>query len=177
MLPAMPLAEQVAADYQMTRLSLKGHPMQFLRPVFAAEGVLSCAQTSAAKNGALVRTAGVVLVRQRPGKGNAVFITIEDETGITNVLLWARLFEMQRRPVMVSRLMLVEGEVQRSKEGVVHLMASRVHDRTAELSSLSDAHRPHIALSRSDEFLHPQHPRTSSHPRNVRILPKSRDFH
>src|SRR3546814_1395740 len=70
----------------------------------------------------------------RPGKGNAVFITIEDETGITNILLWARLFEMQRRPVMASRLMLVEGEVQRSKEGVVHLMASRVHDRTAELS-------------------------------------------
>jgi error-prone DNA polymerase len=176
-LPAMPLAEQVAADYQMTRLSLKGHPMQFLRPLFDAEGVLSCAQTSAAKNGALVRTAGVVLVRQRPGKGNAVFITIEDETGVTNILLWARLFEMQRRPVMASRLMLVEGEVQRSKEGVVHLMASRVHDRTAELSRLSDVHRPHIALSRADEFIHPQHPRTSGHPRDVRILPKSRDFH
>ena len=177
MLPAMPLAEQVAADYQMTRLSLKGHPMEFLRPVFAAEGVLSCAQTSAAKNGTRVRTAGVVLVRQRPGKGNAVFITIEDETGITNILLWARLFEMQRRPVMASRLMLVEGEVQRSKEGVVHLMASRVHDRTAEMSRLSDTHKPQITLSRADEFLHPQHPRTSSHPRNVRILPKSRDFH
>lgn len=177
MLPAMPLAEQVAADYQMTRLSLKGHPMQFLRPVFAAEGVLSCAETSTAKNGTKVRTAGVVLVRQRPGKGNAVFITIEDETGVTNILLWARLFEMQRRPVMASRLMLVEGEVQRSKEGVVHLMATRVHDRTAELSRLSDTHRPQIALSRADEFVHPQHPRTSSHPRNVRILPKSRDFH
>ena len=176
-LPAMPLAEEVAADYQVTRLSLKGHPMQFLRPVFDAEGVLSCAQASAAKNGALVRTAGVVLVRQRPGKGNAVFITIEDETGITNILLWARLFEMQRRPVMASRLMLVEGEVQRSREGVVHLMASRVHDRTAELSRLSDVHRPNITLSRADEFIHPQHPRTSSHPRNVRILPKSRDFH
>ncbi|MEJ7932721.1 error-prone DNA polymerase [Sphingobium sp. AN558] len=177
LLPAMPLAEQVAADYQVTRLSLKGHPMEFLRPVFAAEGVLSCAQTAAAKNGALVRTAGVVLVRQRPGKGNAIFITIEDETGIANILLWARLFETQRRAVMASRLMLVEGEVQRSKEGVVHLMASRVHDRTAELGRLSESHKPHIALSRADEFLHPQHPRTSGHPRNVRILPKSRDFH
>ncbi|HKY80370.1 MAG TPA: error-prone DNA polymerase, partial [Sphingobium sp.] len=176
-LPAMPLAEHVAADYQMTRLSLKGHPMQFLRPLFAAEGVLSCAQTGAAKNGTLVRTAGVVLVRQRPGKGNAVFITIEDETGITNILLWARLFETQRRPVMASRLMLVEGEVQRSKEGVVHLMATRIHDRTADLSRLSETHQAHIALSPADEFLHPQHPRTSSHPRNVRILPRSRDFH
>jgi len=177
MLPVMPRAEHVAADYQMTRLSLKGHPMEFLRPVFAAEGVLSCAQTNAAKNGTRVRTAGVVLVRQRPGKGNAIFITIEDESGVTNILLWARLFEMQRRPVMASRLMLVEGEVQRSKEGVVHLMATRVHDRTAELSRLSDTHAPHITLSRADEFLHPQHPRTSAHPRDVRILPKSRDFH
>ncbi|WP_022682071.1 error-prone DNA polymerase [Sphingobium bisphenolivorans] len=177
MLPAMPLAEHVAADYAMTRLSLKGHPMQFLRPVFAGEGVLSCAETSAARNGTLVRTAGVVLVRQRPGKGNAVFITIEDETGVTNILLWARLFEMQRRPVMASRLMLVEGEVQRSKEGVVHLMASRVHDRTAELQRLSETHVARVQLSRADEFIHPQHPRTSSHPRNVRILPKSRDFH
>ena len=177
MLPAMPLSEHVEADYLATRLSLKGHPMQFLRPVFAAEGVLSCAATSAAKNGARVRTAGVVLVRQRPGKGNAIFITIEDETGITNILLWARLFEMQRRSVMASRLMLVEGEVQRSKEGVVHLMANRVHDRSAELARLSETHPPHIALSPADEFIHPQHPRTSSHPRNVRILPKSRDFH
>ncbi|MHA6769704.1 error-prone DNA polymerase [Sphingobium ummariense] len=167
MLPAMPLSEHVATDYQVTRLSLKGHPMQFLRPVFAAEGVLSCAQTSAAKNGARVRTAGVVLVRQRPGKGNAVFVTIEDETGITNILLWARLFEMQRRPVMASRLMLVEGEVQRSKEGVVHLMATRVHDRTAELDRLT---QPETRDARP-------HARSASHPRNVRILPTSRDFH
>jgi error-prone DNA polymerase len=171
MLPVMPLSEHVAADYALTRLSLKGHPMQFLRAVFAAEGVLNCAQTAAAKNGAQVRTAGVVLVRQRPGKGNAVFITIEDETGIANILLWARLFEMQRRPVMASRLMLVEGEIQRSKEGVVHLMATRVHDRTAELDRLSDTRRPQVELVRADEFLH------SQHPRNVRILPKSRDFH
>ena len=168
MLPAMALSEQVATDYAVTRLSLKGHPMQFLRPVFAGEGVLSCAQASAAKNGAQVRVAGVVLVRQRPGKGNAVFITIEDETGVTNVLLWARLFEMQRRAVMASRLMLVEGEMQRSKEGVVHLMASRVHDRSAEMARLADglgAGTPHAP------------PRSAGHPRNVRILPQSRDFH
>ncbi|WIA56459.1 error-prone DNA polymerase [Sphingobium sp. WTD-1] len=165
MLPAMPLAEQVMDDYAVTRLSLKGHPMQFLRPVFAAEGVLSCAQTSAAKNGARVRTAGLVLVRQRPGKGNAVFLTIEDETGIANILLWARLFELQRRPVMASRLMLVEGEVQRSKEGVVHLMASRIHDRTADLNRLSQSGPPKQAAP------------AARHPRDVRILPKSRDFH
>ena len=173
----MPLAEHVAADYQTTRLSLKGHPMQFLRDGFRAEGVLSCAETSAAKNGARVRTAGVVLVRQRPGKGNAIFVTIEDETGITNILLWARLFESNRRAVMASRLMLVEGEVQRSAEGVVHLMASRVIDRTAELARLSEDAPIRPMLSPADEVAHPQYPRGHGHPRNVRILPKSRDFH
>ena len=115
-------------------------------------------------------------MRQRPGKGNAIFITIEDETGITNILLWARLFEMQRRPVMASRLIVAEGEVQKSKEGVVHLMATRIHDFTHELDRLSDAHRATLPICRADEVVHPQPPR-ARHPRNVRILPKSRDFH
>ncbi len=175
-LPAMPLSEHVAADYQTIRLSLKGHPMAFVRPVFDTEHVLSCAQTAVAKSGARVKTAGIVLVRQRPGNGNAIFVTIEDETGITNVVIWARLFEMTRREIMAARLMLVEGEVQRSPEGVIHLMATRIHDRTAELARLSQTHRADPPLSRADEFTHPQQPR-GSHPRNVRVLPKSRDFH
>ncbi len=174
-LPAMPLAEHVVADYQTTRLSLKGHPMQFLRPLFRKEGILSCAETDAAKHGAKVKTAGVVLTRQRPGKGNALFITIEDETGITNALLWASLLEPNRLAVMASRLMLIEGEIQRSKEGVVHLMATRIIDRTAELERLSNEGELRPELARSDEVTRPQVPRT--HPRNVRILPKSRDFH
>lgn len=164
-LPPTPLAHHVLTDYQTTRLSLKGHPMAFLRGAFAAKGVLSCRETAAAKNGLIVRTAGVVLIRQRPGKGNAVFITLEDEGGIVNVLLWARHFERYRRAVMASRLMLVEGEVQRSKEGVVHLMATRVADRSAMLDALGDDAAPRGAV--------PRH----SHPRDVRILPKSRDFH
>ena len=175
-LPMMSLSEHVAADYQLTRLSLKGHPMQFLRSRFASEGVLSCAQINAAKNGARVRTAGVVLVRQRPGKGNAIFITIEDESGVVNALLWARLFDRQRRAVMASRLMVIEGEVQRSKEGVVHLMATTVTDRTHELARLSEEHDANVPISRSDEFARPVYPRYG-HPRDVRILPKSRDFH
>jgi error-prone DNA polymerase len=180
-LPVMPMSEHVAADYQTVRLSLKGHPMAFLRETFSAEKMLTCAATSTAKNGARVKTAGVVLVRQRPGKGNAIFVTIEDETGVTNIVIWARLFEIQRREVMAARLMAVEGELQRSPEGVVHLMASRVYDRTDELKRLSDMHDPNPLLSRADEFLHPQHPRHAashrSHPRDARILPKSRDFH
>ena len=175
-LPIMPVSEHVAADYQMTRMSLKGHPMEFLRGIFAREGILTCAQTDSAKHGARVKTAGVVLTRQRPGKGNAIFITIEDETGVTNALLWSRLFERQRRAVMASRLMVIEGEVQRSKEGVVHLMATTIIDRSHELERLSQDHDPNVPLSRSDEFAQPVYPR-HGHPRDVRILPKSRDFH
>ncbi|MGS1018036.1 error-prone DNA polymerase [Allosphingosinicella humi] len=168
-LPSMPLAEHVVADYQTTRLSLKAHPMAFLRAQFRREGVLSCAEAGAAQNGARVRCAGVVLIRQRPGKGNAIFITIEDETGIANILLWARRFERYRRAVMASRLMLVEGAVQRSREGVVHLMATRIIDRSVELDRLSES--PH-----ADETPRPP-VRSHRHPRDVRILPKSRDFH
>ena len=176
-LPLMSAGEQVAADYQTIRLSLKAHPMQFLRPLFAREGVLTCAGTSAAKDGRRVKTAGIVLVRQRPGKGNAIFVTLEDETGVTNVVIWARLFERYRRNIMAARLMLVEGELQRSPEGVVHLMASRIHDRTPELARLSETHDTTPQTTRADEDLHPGYPRTYGHPRSVRMLPKSRDFH
>ena len=182
-LPVMPLNEHVAADYQTIRLSLKGHPMAFLRGVFAGEGVLTCAQISAARDGKRVKTAGIVLVRQRPGKGNAIFVTMEDETGVTNVVIWARLFETHRRAIMASRLMLVEGLLQRSPEGVVHLMASRITDRTAELALLSDTHVANPPAAHGDEDLHPGYPRTHGHPRphdhprKLRVLPPSRDFH
>ena len=175
-LPAMPLSEHVAADYQTLRLSLKGHPMGSLRTIFMREGVLTCRETCSQSDGAWVKTAGVVLVRQRPGKGNAIFVTLEDETGIINVVLWTRNFERFRREVMGARLMLVEGRLQRSKEGVVHLMGERVFDRSEALSKLSENHEPEISMTRSDEIKYPQMPR-GRHPRNVRILPKSRDFH
>jgi len=180
-LPAMPLSEHVAADYQTTRLSLKAHPMSFLRDLFTREGVLNSAQVGKAKDGTRAKVAGVVLVRQRPGEGKAIFITLEDETGITNVLLWARDFEKYRRPVMASRLMEVHGIIQHSEEDVVHLMGAHVVDRTAELERLSEDHQTRPQLSRADVFEHPQLPRDhvprGRHPRNVRILPASRDFH
>jgi error-prone DNA polymerase len=177
-LPLMPLGEHVATDYQTLRLSLKAHPMQVLRPIFAQEGVLTCAGTAASRNGGFVRTAGLVLVRQRPGKGNAIFITLEDETGITNVVLWARQFMQFRRAVMGSRLMLVAGRVQKSAEGVIHLMAEHVTDRSSVLDQLWDAPGPRLAPVVTDN----PHPPSSaaprhSHPRNARVLPKSRDFH
>ena len=182
-LPVMPLSEEVVADYQVTRLSLKAHPMHFLRPALRQEGVLTCAEIDAAPDGRKVKAAGVVLIRQRPGKGNAVFITIEDETGIVNVLLWARDMEEQRRAVMSARMMVVEGMIQRSKEGVCHLMARRIVDRTDMLDTLSDSRGLAPPMARADEGLQPlpdQYPSnrgpTAMHPRDVRVLPKSRDF-
>ncbi|WP_292036712.1 MULTISPECIES: OB-fold nucleic acid binding domain-containing protein [unclassified Brevundimonas] len=178
-LPIMPLGEHVAADYQTLRLSLKAHPMAILRPLFDAERILTCAQTEAKRNAASVRVAGVVLVRQRPGKGNAIFVTLEDETGITNVVLWARMFEQFRREVMAARLMEVEGVVEKSPEGVVHLVARKVIDRSSELTRLSEDHDTTVQLARADVVANPQPPRhpPHRHPRDVRILPGSRDFH
>jgi error-prone DNA polymerase len=180
-LPLMQLGEHVAADYQTIRLSLKAHPMAILRPQFDGNRILSCAQASRAKAGAHIQVVGVVLVRQRPGNGNAIFVTLEDETGITNVIIWARLFERYRRAVMAARLMGVEGELQCSPEGVIHLMATRIHDCSAALATLSQTHDPSPTLARGDEVTRLQLPRqagrTSSHPRNVRTIPKSRDFH
>ena len=171
----MPLSEEVAADYQMTRLSLKADPMTFLRALFQSEGILSAAALSDLPDGRPARMAGVVLVRQRPGEGKAIFVTLEDETGVTNVLLWAADFEKYRAAVMASRLMEVRGIVEKSEEGVVHLMTTQVVDRTAELSRLSADHQTRQPLCRADEFANPQHPRTKGprgrHPRDVRVLP------
>ncbi|SON53863.1 Error-prone DNA polymerase [Hartmannibacter diazotrophicus] len=176
-LPEMALAEHVVADYQTTHLSLKAHPMQFLRRRFRAEGILSSSEVRVARNGSRVSVAGLVLVRQRPGKGNAIFMTLEDETGIVNVLIWARRFEQYRREVMGARLAVVRGELQLSEEGVIHVIADAVADRSADLNSLGQGHEASIQLSRADEVLHPVYPRVASHPRNVRLIPKSRDFH
>ncbi|MCA0402092.1 MAG: error-prone DNA polymerase [Proteobacteria bacterium] len=201
-LPEMGLGEHVATDYQTMRLSLKAHPMALLRPLFRREGICSAAETASRADGRFTRMAGLVLVRQRPGKGNAIFITLEDETGVTNCVLWARQFEALRRPVMAARLMLVEGRVQKSPEGVVHLMTTNVIDRSDALDLMWDAQRSGQALTKSllspaDEGstlgtpgntrdarhsvvpspLHLVPPPRNRHPRDARILPKSRDFH
>jgi error-prone DNA polymerase len=180
-LPKMQLGEHIAADYETIRLSLKGHPMQILRPRFEAEGVASSAGITASRNGKLARVAGITLVRQRPGNGKAIFITLEDETGVTNIIMWERTFERYRRAVMSARLMEVRGEVQKSPEGVIHLMAHMVIDRSPLLATLSQGHHVTPQISRADEFLQPVNPPDptlrASHPRAVRTFPKSRDFH
>ena len=117
----MHLGEHVAADYQTVRLSLKAHPMQILRPVLAAEGISSCAAISRAANGTRGEVAGDVLVRQRPGNGKAIFITLEDETGVANIIMWARTFERFRIAVKSARLMPVSYTHIRAHETVLTL--------------------------------------------------------
>ncbi|HEU0081250.1 MAG TPA: OB-fold nucleic acid binding domain-containing protein, partial [Bradyrhizobium sp.] len=187
-LPLMPLSEQVVADYQTIRLSLKGHPMEFLRAMFANEKVVSCAEVCHDRDRQRIRCAGVVLVRQRPGSARGVvFMTLEDETGIANIVVWPKVMERFRKEVMGARLVLVEGTIQSSPEKVVHLVAERLVDRSRDLVNLSSdtLGRPVVPYGASpaeplndDRRDHADNPAQKiRHPRNVRILPPSRDFH
>jgi error-prone DNA polymerase len=188
-LPLMPLPEQVVADYQTIRLSLKGHPMEFLRPMFTKEGVIACPDVCHERDRQYVRCAGVVLVRQRPGSAKGVvFMTLEDETGIANIVVWPKVMERYRKEVMGARLVLVEGYIQSSPEHVTHLVAQRLFDRSHDLVNLANdaLSRKHavpagpalIEPLHDDRRQHPDNPAQKiRHPRNVRILPRSRDFH
>src|SRR5712691_1765737 len=138
-LPLMPLPEQVVADYQTIRLSLKGHPMEFLRPMFTKERVIACEGVCHDRDKQYVRCAGVVLVRQRPGSAKGVvFMTLEDETGIANIVVWPKVMENFRKEVMGARLILVEGYIQSSPEHVTHLVAQRLFDRSHDLVGLAN---------------------------------------
>jgi error-prone DNA polymerase len=186
-LPSMPRSEHVVADYQTIRLSLKGHPMEFLRSMFSQERIVPCRDICHRNDKLTVRCAGVVLVRQRPGSAKGVvFMTIEDETGIANIVVWPKVMEKFRKEVMGARLVLVEGYIQSSPEEVTHLVAQRLTDRSHDLLALSDDRlRKHVVPS-GPALLEPlngdrrDHPENSAqkirHPRNVRVLPASRDF-
>jgi len=196
-LPEMRLSEHVVSDYQTLRLSLKAHPMDLLRPHFAGHRVLACDGLRGVKDGAFVSVAGVVLVRQRPGSAKGVvFMTIEDETGIANAVVWAKTLERYRKEVMGARLIVIHGRVQRH-EDIIHVVSARLEDRSDMLRLLSaDAGDMRVPLANADHVRHPDirneqtgppsgHPRWAGHPRRERIIPareprimpKSRDFH
>ena len=139
-LPIMPLSEHVVNDYRTLRLSLKAHPMSFLRARIASEGILSCADLKRTRDGARVSVAGVVLVRQRPGSAaGVVFMTIEDETGVANSVIWPKVLERMRKVVMGARLVVVHGRVQRH-ENIIHVVAERLEDRA--IGSGSSTRKP-----------------------------------
>ncbi|MGE0152417.1 MAG: error-prone DNA polymerase [Reyranellaceae bacterium] len=190
-LPAMAIGEQVIDDYASLRLSLRTHPLTLLRPALQGTGIRTSDRLEIDPAGRRIAVAGLVLVRQRPGSANGtVFVTLEDEFGIANAILWPAVFESHRRIVMGSRMMRVEGKLQR--EGLVtHIVAEKLVDLSWMLDTLADdrlaAHARDIVIpdyGRGDEVTHPnpgdrrgERARANVHPRNVRIRIKSHDFH
>jgi error-prone DNA polymerase len=166
-LPRLSASEEVVGDYQSIRLSLKGHPVSFLRERLTREGALTARAYEATANNRRVVVGGVVLVRQRPGSAKGVvFLTLEDETGVINLVVWPDVFERLRPVVMGARMLLARGRIQRA-EGVSHLVAEDLVDWTPMLGHLS-AEAPGSAHSPTNR---------GRHPRDVRVLPGSRDFH
>jgi error-prone DNA polymerase len=164
-LPAMPPGQQVVEDYRHLRLSLKAHPVSFLRADFAARSILRHEQLAQIPSGRRVTVGGLVLVRQRPGTAKGViFATLEDETGIANVIIWSKIFETFRAVVLGARLIGVTGKLQNA-EGVIHVVAEEIEDLTPLLRKLSEDGGRIDATMPSDEGKRPpiarkRHPRS-----------------
>ncbi|WP_299284366.1 error-prone DNA polymerase [uncultured Tateyamaria sp.] len=175
-LPQMPMCEHVVADYQTTRLSLKEHPMSFLRTSMTRQGYRSTGVLNTMRSGQSIKLAGIVLIRQRPGSAKGVcFITLEDEVGVANLVVWPKVMEAFRKVIMRARIIDVTGVVQRSDD-VIHVVAHRLSDRSDALDRLAnDVMTP--PLARADEVRKALPHGSHGHPRNVRVIPKSRDFH
>jgi len=137
-LPEMRLGEHIVSDYAFLELSLKAHPLALLRQSFAREGVVRAVELATIEPGTLVIVAGLVLVRQRPGSASGVvFVTLEDETGIANLVVWPDTFERFRADLMGATLMTCRGRLQR--EGlVIHVVAERLVDLSRRLAQLNE---------------------------------------
>jgi error-prone DNA polymerase len=187
-LPPMLLGEHIVEDYRTIGLSLKTHPTALLREEMSARGAIRAEQLKDIPNGTRVRVCGLVLVRQRPGTASGViFATLEDESWISNIVVWPKVFEQFRPEILGGRLIAVDGPVQ-SESGVIHVIAERVHDWTPLLAQLSN-HGPEIdPTGPTDEPKRGgEGDARQRHPRNVRInldvspaaevMPKGRNFH
>ncbi|RYE51581.1 MAG: error-prone DNA polymerase, partial [Hyphomicrobiales bacterium] len=142
-------------DYSHTGLTLRQHPIAFLRKDLSARQIVTCEEAMMAKDGRWLMTAGLVLVRQKPGSAKGVmFLTIEDETGPANVVVWPKLFDRRRQVVLGSSMMAINGRIQREGD-VVHLIAQQLFDLSGDLSGLAD-HDEELRLptGRGDEFAH-----------------------
>ncbi|HEX3954374.1 MAG TPA: error-prone DNA polymerase [Stellaceae bacterium] len=138
LLPRMPLGEHVVEDYATTGLTIKRHPLAFLRAELASDGLVTAASLATLPVERRFTIAGLVLIRQRPGSANGVvFITIEDETGVANLIVWPPVLERFRRAALGATLLYCRGRLQR-EEGVIHLVADDLRDWTARLNTLRD---------------------------------------
>ena len=138
---------EVVEDYTHVGLTLRQHPVTFLRGELRDRGIIPCADLLAAQDGRRVTVAGLVLVRQRPGTATGViFITLEDETGIANLVIWSSLFEQQRAVVLSASMLECRGRVQREGD-VIHVVAEQLSDLTPLLRTVGD--RDHAQASRN----------------------------
>ncbi|WP_293882025.1 error-prone DNA polymerase [Sphingomonas sp.] len=180
---------EVVEDYRATQLSLRAHPLTFLRGELARRGMITCADLDRTKDGRRIELAGIILVRQRPGSAKGVlFITLEDETGVANAILWPDRFEANRRVVMGSAMLSISGRVQR-EASVIHVIVDHLADLTPMLRTVGDIDLPRL-VSRGDGATYPgapdrgdfewrPHVRSDYHFRNAgELIPiKSHDFH
>lgn len=198
-LPPMLPGQQVIEDYRHLHLSLKAHPVSFLRSDFDARGIVRHELLPTIVPGRRTTIGGLVLVRQRPGEGNAIFMTLEDETGIANTIIWPRKFEQYRPVVMGARVVSVTGVLQNEK-GVIHIVADRFEDLTPLLGRLSKHGNRIDTIMPPDAIRRPAYPR-QRHPRSgdalvtmlkadgpdieelaaaqrtSQVMPKGRNFH
>jgi error-prone DNA polymerase len=190
-LPPMSLGEHVVEDYRHLSLSLKAHPVALLRHRLVERSILRTEELARLPSGRRVSTAGLVLVRQRPGSASGViFLTLEDETGIANAIVWPKVFEMLRPIIIAARFIAISGKLQ-SESGVIHVVVDRAEDLTPLLGLLSrqdgeilgPAHSD--ALKRQDQgsrLIREKEPDlfdVTTDPRNnvSQVLPKGRNFH
>jgi error-prone DNA polymerase len=151
-LKAMTTGHEVIEDYGHIGLTLRQHPVSFLRDELSRDKIVTCAQANAHPDRRRIKVAGLVLVRQRPGTAKGVtFITIEDETGIANLVVWTDLYEKQRRTVLTANMLVVEGRIQR--EGlVVHIVAEKLIDLTHRLAAIGEQNNIIMPHGRGDNF-------------------------
>jgi error-prone DNA polymerase len=173
-LPQMKLSEHVVQDYSSTSFSLKAHPVSFVRDMLSQLHIVTVQDLSKKKNGEMVKVAGLVLVRQRPGTAKGVcFMTIEDETGWANLVIFQNLFDLYRKEIMQSTLIMVEGKLQVEGE-VIHVIVERCHNFSRLLRKLvpSESQMPQVAT-----FAFPDRsPDTSQQMPVKKIFSDSRDF-
>jgi DNA polymerase III alpha subunit len=191
--------EGVIEDYRHLALSLKAHPVSFLRAALTRKGILrnedlpgranplpgappragvaEGREGGARRKQTRVTVSGLVLVRQRPGSAKGViFMTLEDETGTANIIVWPKVFEILRPIVIGARFLSVTGRLQ-SESGVIHVVAETMEDLTPMMGTLARRGVEVESIARADEVRHPQHPRDRNEVVQARrVLPKGRNF-
>jgi error-prone DNA polymerase len=171
-LPPMSLGEEVVNDYRFLELSLRAHPASFLRTDLARRGIIRNEELRATPSGARVTISGLVTIRQRPGSAHGViFMTIEDETSVANIIVWSKTFERFRPVILGARYIAVRGEVQQ-ESGVIHVVAARIDDLTPLLARLTQDAPPIQSLARADAVKRPHDEDIDSRARGRRNPPR-----